>query len=170
MAWSFYGTEGTLFVIARLHDLPLDLVHDGWETFGSTPWKRATVRLNISPMWRTFWSAFVQEEAHGDIETTHRATSACILETYRTSWPEVALGSNKEQFVATRQPTRCLPRNIETLESGFEPRSKHRWNAEWGVCPFPKGREWPATGAFTSLSADEVGEGLLARAQQLPQM
>jgi predicted dehydrogenase len=107
----FYGTEGTLFVDREGYTIwPMDLIHDGWETFGST----AVVTGDGTPQHQPHVENFLEcmrsrKKPNADIETTHRATSACILGniSYQLG-KKLEWDREKEQFVNDSQANQKL--------------------------------------------------------------
>jgi predicted dehydrogenase len=77
----FYGTEGTLFVNREGYTIyPMDLIKDGWETFGPTAVASGDGTAQHQPHVENFLSCIrSRKKPNSDIETTHRATSACIM-------------------------------------------------------------------------------------------
>ncbi|MFN8009087.1 MAG: Gfo/Idh/MocA family oxidoreductase [Terriglobia bacterium] len=77
----FYGTEGTLFIDREGYTIwPMDLIRDGYETFGST----TIVTGDGTPQHQPHVENFLEcvrsrKKPNSDIETTHRSTSACIM-------------------------------------------------------------------------------------------
>jgi predicted dehydrogenase len=98
----FYGTEGTLFVDREGYTIwPMDLIHDGWETFGSS----AVVTGDGTPQHQPHVENFLEcmrsrKKPNSDIETTHRATTACIMGniSYQLG-KKLEWDREKEQFV-----------------------------------------------------------------------
>jgi predicted dehydrogenase len=107
----FYGTEGTLFVNREGYTIwPMDLVHDGWETFGPTAVASGDGTPQHQPHVENFLECIrSRKKPNSDIETTHRATSACIMGNIayklgrRLQWD-----GEKEQFVGDAEANRLL--------------------------------------------------------------
>jgi hypothetical protein len=107
----FYGTEGTLFINREGYTIwPMDLVHDGWETFGST----AVTTGDGTPQHQPHVENFLEcvrsrQKPNSDIETTHRATSACIVGniSYKLG-RKLHWDRDKEQFVGDAEANKML--------------------------------------------------------------
>jgi predicted dehydrogenase len=107
----FYGTQGTLFLDREGYTIwPMDLVHDGWETFGPS----AVVTGDGTPQHQPHVENFLdcvrsRQKPHSDVETTHRATSACILGniSYRLG-RKLTWDGAKEQFVGDAEANKML--------------------------------------------------------------
>jgi predicted dehydrogenase len=107
----FYGTEGTLFVNREGYTIwPMDLVHDGWEDFGST----AVTTGDGTPQHQPHVENFLEcvrsrKKPNSDIETTHRATSACIVGniSYKLG-RKLHWDRDKEQFVGDTEANKML--------------------------------------------------------------
>ena len=107
----FYGTEGTLFLDREGYTIwPMDLVHDGWETFGSTAIERGDGTAQHQPHVENFLDCIrSRKKPNSDIETTHRATSACIVGniSYKLG-RKLHWDRDKEQFIGDAEANRML--------------------------------------------------------------
>ena len=77
----FYGTGGTLFINREGYTIwPLDVVKDGWETFGDTSVTQGDGTPQHQPHVVNFLDCMrSRQKPNSDIETTHRTVSACLL-------------------------------------------------------------------------------------------
>jgi hypothetical protein len=88
----------------------MDLVHDGWETFGPTTLTTGDGTPQHQPHVENFLECIrSHQKPNSDIETTHRGTSACILAniSYRLG-RKLHWDRDKEQFVGDAEANKML--------------------------------------------------------------
>jgi predicted dehydrogenase len=107
----FFGTEGTLFINREGYTIwPMDLVHDGWETFGPSALTTGDGTPQHQPHVENFLACVrSRQKPNSDIETTHRATSACIIGniSYKLG-RKLQWDRDKEQFVGDAEANKML--------------------------------------------------------------
>src|SRR5208337_3541694 len=130
------------------------------------------VLRNISPMWRTSWSAFAHARSQTRISRppTGRPVPA-LSETSLTKWDGSCIGiETRNSLLATRKPTKCSLRNIEnrgkSLEGQGDSSMKYGvnmmvWTARVDksrAALFSKIREWGFDGAELFVSPQEPAD------------
>jgi predicted dehydrogenase len=107
----FSGTEGTAFVNREGYSIwPMDLVHDGWETFGPTAVETGDGTAQHQPHVENFLECVrTRKKPNSDIETTHRATSAGLIAniSYRLG-RKLRWDRDKEQFMGDDEANKML--------------------------------------------------------------
>lgn len=107
----FYGTDGTLFVNREGYTIwPANPTSDVWETFGRTDVIKGDGTAQHQPHVVNFLECVKSRmKPNSDMETTHRATSACILANISLRLGrKLRWDGKQEQFVGDAEANKML--------------------------------------------------------------